>query len=321
MLVLIFFSAGSYARAELTQRLSRLVDPHDGRVGVAFIDLKTGQELSLNGSSEYPAASVAKIAVMAAAYSLANAGVLDLDQKIWFRESDKLGGSGVLQWMRGGRAYTIRNLIRLMIVLSDNTATKLLVDHIGMPQINAYLKSSGIEHSSITDPTMLKEPPAFNNNRTTPLDMAHLLVKIYRSEGFSLQGKREMLSFMRNQRYRWGLWRGVPPGTVIADKTGNLEGILNDVGIVYTKSGNYVLSVFTQGFKKQREARKIINELSRATYEEYTGEKVVQKQVKSKKPKKITKRKLWRRPSVKYQRRSGRRGAASGHKLRTYRRR
>jgi beta-lactamase class A len=208
-----------------------------------------------------------------------------------------------------------------MIVLSDNTATKLLVDCIGMPQINTYLKNAGIEDSAITDPTMLKEPPAFDNNRTTPLDMARLLKKIYHGEGFSLRGKKEMLSFMRQQRYRWGLWRGVPPGTVIADKTGNLEGILNDVGIVHTKQGNYILSVFTHGFKKQRDARRFINELSRAAYEEYTGEKVIQKQAKSKKTKKITKRRLRHRPSVKYQRRSGHRGAASGHKSRTYRRR
>ena len=127
---------------------------------------------------------------------------------------------------------------------------------------------------------MLVEPPAVENNLTSPLDMAILMQKIYLQEGFSLSADKEMISFMRNQRYHWGLWRGVSPGTVIANKTGNLEGILNDVGIVYTKKGDYILSVFTQGFKKQREARLIINNISKIAYEEFTGEKLAEPKTK-----------------------------------------
>lgn len=317
------------AQQNLPAKLHQLTASYESRVGVAFIDPKSGWIFSINGSSEFPAASVAKVPVMAAAYHLADSGLLNLERKVPFHNRDKLGGSGVLQWLRGGRTYTIRNLIRLMIVLSDNTATKLVVDTLGLKRINQYLTNIGLTETIINDPTMLVEPPALFNNRTTPNDMAKLIEKIYRSKGFSSAAAKEMLSFMRSQKYRWGLWRGVPPGTTIANKTGNLEGILNDVGIIYTKKGNYILAVFTQQFKKQREARLIINNISRITYEEYTGEKVIQPQAKKTKrtyrsyPKKkikkkiISKRRLWRRPSVKSPRRSGHRGAASSRKSQT----
>lgn len=246
---LVIFSllfAGS-ANAGIIERLNQVTATYESRVGVAFIDLHGTLEAEINGRRQFPSASVAKVLVMACAYDLKEKGKLDLGYKIKLRKEDK----------------------------SDNTATKMVVDAIGLPQIERYLLNVGLIGTRISDPTMLKEPPALDNNLTTPHDMAVLIKKIYLADGFSREDSKDMLSFMKRQRYRWGIWRGVPPGTVVADKTGNLEGILNDAGVVYTKKGNYVLSVFTYGFKKQRDARLLINEISKAVYEEYTGEKVI----------------------------------------------
>ena len=284
---------------------------------MAFIDLKTGWQFSVNGTTEYPTASVIKLAVLATAYHLSELGELDMGEKLTMRESDRLGGSGVLQWMKAGRAYTIWNLNRMMIVLSDNIATKMLVDRIGMAQINNYMREIDLKNTRLVDHTMLNEPPSSVINVSTPLDMAYLVQRIKGGYGFSLNSSKDMLSFMRNQRYRWGIWRGVVPGTIVADKTGNLDYILNDVGVVYSKSGNYILSIFTRNMKK-REARILINNISRVCYEEYTGEKVVgPKPVVRKKKKVILKRKLSRRPSVKSRPQTGHRGAVSGRKLPT----
>src|SRR3990167_7953724 len=93
----------------LSNKLHQLVQPYEKKVGMFFIDLKSGWQFQLNGTREYPAASVAKMAVMATAYHLADSGELDLEQQVLFTERDKLGGSGVLQWMKGGRLYTLRN--------------------------------------------------------------------------------------------------------------------------------------------------------------------------------------------------------------------
>ena len=300
----------------LVSKINQLTATREANVGMAFIDLKTGWQFSVNGTTEFPTASVIKLAVLATSYHLSELGELDLGEKLTMKESDRLGGSGVLQWMKAGRAYTIWNLNRMMIVLSDNIATKMLVDRIGMTQINNYLREIDVKQTALVDHTMLNEPPSAEVNMSTPLDMAYLVQRIKEAHGYSLNSSKEMLSFMRNQRYHWGIWRGVAPGTIVADKTGNLDYILNDVGIVYSKAGNYILSIFTRNMKKH-EARVLINEISRICYEEYTGEKVQRavKVVKAKKARKvIIKRKLLRRPSVKYRPRSGHRGAASSRK-------
>ena len=179
----------------LAARLTALCASYETRVGVAFIDLRSGKEFSLNGAQPFMAASVAKVPVMAAAFHLSDLGRLDLQQKLVFREEDKLGGSGILQWMRGGTAYTRWNLARMMIVLSDNTATRLLVDDLGLPAVNGYINTIGLRQTAIVDPTMLNEPPATALNKTSPLDMAHLLAMIARSPGFfrPLQKRDDLL--------------------------------------------------------------------------------------------------------------------------------
>jgi beta-lactamase class A len=314
------FAAALEANSSLAQRLTKLCATYEAKVGVAFIDLRSGEEFAINGDQPFMAASVAKVPVMAAAFHLSDLGRYDLQQKLVFREEDKLGGSGILQWLRGGTAYTRWNLSRMMIVLSDNTATRLLVNDLGLPAVNGYIKTIGLRQTEIVDPTMLNEPPATELNLTTPLDMAHLFALIAKSQNFSAQAKKEMASFLKNQRYRWGIWRGVPAGVVVADKTGNVGGVLNDAGIVYTKHGNYVLSVFTIGFKKQHDARILINQVSRAAYEEFTGEKVYDpKPVKRKliRKKVIIKRRSPRRPSAPSLRRKGRSGRALNRKLRS----
>jgi len=281
----------------LSQRFAALTRNHGQKVGVAFIDLKTGRELTVNGTAEFPTASVGKVPVMAAAYALADKSQLNLDTKVRYLAEDRLGGSGLLQWTKCGRYYSLRRLISLMITHSDNTATKMIVDNLGLAAINDYLRSQGLNDIVIADPTMLREPPLPGRNLTTPLAMAHLVTRIEQRRGFSETSTAEMLKFMRNQKYRWGLWQGVPPGTTIADKTGNLTGILNDVGIVYTKAGNYVLAIFTQGFSQKNNARRLINQLSQAAYEEYTGEKVVFPKPVKKKP--VKKRTIKRRKKIK----------------------
>ncbi len=259
----------------LSQKISSVISQKTGgRVGYVFLDARTGLGVQVNGTQEFPAASVAMVPILCAIFHAAYSDASVLEKKLRYKESDRVGGSGVLQWMRADTDYTVWNLARLMIVLSDNVATRILVENFGMDAINSYLDDNGLKKTRITDPTMLVEPPSAEVNLTTPYEMAKLMVMLIKGDGFSPVDRKDMLSFLKHQRYRWGIWRGVPPGTIVADKTGNLEGILNDVGVVYTRSGDYILSLFTSGFKKQREARLLINELSRITYEEYTGEKL-----------------------------------------------
>ncbi|MCU0641114.1 MAG: class A beta-lactamase-related serine hydrolase [Candidatus Margulisbacteria bacterium] len=308
---LLFILAASAALAGLQTELEKLAATSEGKVSISLIDLKGSREAAVNGDLALPAASVAKVPVMCAAFNLADRGLLDLQRRVLFRESDKLEGAGVLRWMKAGKngqEYSLWNLIRLMITLSDNTATRLVVNAVGLPTIEAYVRGIGLKQTRIIDPTMLVEPPAANNNLTSANDMAKQLVLLHNCRGFSKKSAQQMIAWMNYQRYRWGIWRGVAPGTYVANKTGHLEGILNDVGLVYTKKGTYALAIMTAGFKNKSHARQLINTISRVVYEDYTGEKII-------------KRQLSRRPSVKSKRRSGRSGPASGRKSPTYRQR
>jgi beta-lactamase class A len=299
LILLLLFLSATVAQGELnptgqktlSEKLQKLIATQEARVAVTVIDLKSERQISFNGSTPLPAASVVKLPVMAAAFHLADQGNLDLQQRLTVLDSDKLEGAGVLRWMKAGQSYTLWNLIRLMITLSDNTATRLVVNALGMQELAAYLKGIGLAQTRISDPTMLVEPPADNNNLTSTDDMAKLLVQIYNRRGFSTKSAKQMIFWLNYQRYRWGIWRGVPSGTYVANKTGNLTGILNDVGLVYSPKGVYALAVMTEGFASNTRARLFINEVSRIVYEGYTGEKVLRaKPTATKKKKKITKR-------------------------------
>ncbi|MDI6732155.1 MAG: class A beta-lactamase-related serine hydrolase [Candidatus Margulisbacteria bacterium] len=270
LLCSVSYAALSPAKLSLMQqKAAQITQPYGYKVGVYFIDLKTGQSFGINAENKFPAASVAKVPVMATVFHLAELKELPLNKKIVFKEKDKVGGSGVLQWLKGNREYTVWNLTRLMIVLSDNTATRILCDTVGLERINEYMAILGLTGTKLTDHTMLNEYPELRINVTTPKDMARLVQMIKEASHFSKDSSKQMLSFMRSQRYRWGIWRGVPKGVMVADKTGNLDGVLNDVGVVYSPAGNYVLSVFTHQISKKHTARKLINNISKTIYEVY----------------------------------------------------
>jgi beta-lactamase class A len=269
--VVIFCASHAFAAlTDIEPRLQQFLAPYGDKVGVYFIDTKSSFEVGVNSDKRYPTASVGKVPVMVTAFHQAEMGRLMLEARLRLKEEDKLPGSGALQWMKPGQtSYSIRNLIRMMIVLSDNTATKIVIEQVGLEEINNYLQSLGLNGISIVDATMLNEPPAENINLSAPRDMARLLFFIKEDPTLTPTFKAEMLTYMRNQRYRWGIWKGVPPGVIVADKTGNVDKVLNDVGLVYSPAGNYVLSIFTCGFEKQRDAKKIINQISEIVYNAY----------------------------------------------------
>ena len=278
LIAVIFFSGNAFAAprfAGLGKQLKVIAYKNYGmkvvrgyKIGIAFQDMRTGYRLSVNGNSVFPAASIIKLPVMASIYSLADRGKIDLNQKIRFGDRDKLPGAGVLQWLRP-TSYKLWNLCRMMISLSDNTATRLCVNRVGKANVNRYCKRIGLYRTCMLDETALAERPNLRINRTTPLDILKLLVRIEKGSGFSKASRKEMLSFMFNQKYRFGIPRVLPPNFRCANKTGNLERVLHDAAIVYSPRGTYVLCVFTKGFVRDRQARLVINEVSAAVSRHY----------------------------------------------------
>ncbi|MFA5104944.1 MAG: serine hydrolase [Candidatus Margulisiibacteriota bacterium] len=271
---LVLFAQPSFSANRfygLTRKFNSIVYDNYGRkvlpgyaIGVSFIDLKTNYRVSVRGSKVFPAASIIKIPVMAYLFYASDHKLLNLGSRIRFLEADKLPGAGVLQWLRPNK-YTMWSLCRLMISVSDNTATRLLVRRAGKANINSYCKKIGLKNTRILDETALVEMPRPTYNRTTPNDIANLLLRIQRGPAsFSKSARKDMIGFMRNQKYIFGIPRVLPNGFFCANKTGNLTNVLHDSAIVYSKRGTYVLVVFTKGFKRDRDARLVINRVSSA---------------------------------------------------------
>lgn len=252
----------------LQQKLYPIVYKNYGRqvlrrsgIGISFRDVASGYKVSINGNKTFPAASIIKLPVMAYLFYLSDKKLVGLNQKIRFSNADKLPGAGVLQWLRP-TSYTLWNLCRLMISISDNTATRLLVNRLGKRKITLYARKIGLKNTYVLDQTALVEPPKRNVNLTTPNDICYLLYKIESRKGFSKSSRKDMLSFMLNQKYRFGIPFVLPKKFACANKTGNLSNILHDAAIVYSPRGKYVLCVFTKGFKRDHNARKVINKVS-----------------------------------------------------------
>jgi beta-lactamase class A len=250
--------------AGLQSELNAIADKNYGRlcigkagVGIAFVDLGSGYRVSVNGTRSFPAASIIKLPAMAYTFYLSDRHLLNLNEKIKFRDRDKLPGAGILQWLRPS-SYSISSLCRMMISLSDNTATRLVMNRVGKKKINQYCRKIGLNNTFILDETALVEPPSPRVNLTTPNDVAKLLARIENGSGFSASARKEMLSFMLNQKYVFGIPRALPRNFRVANKTGNLEHILHDAAIVYSPRGKYVLCVFTKNFKNDKRANRLV---------------------------------------------------------------
>jgi len=232
-------------------------------IGISFRDLRTGYLISVNGNRTFPAASIIKLPVMTYLFYLSDHNLIDLSEHIGFSYADKLPGAGILQWLQPSR-YTLWNYCRMMISLSDNTATRLLVNRVGRKNVNRYCRKIGLYKTFLLNSNPLTEPPNRSANLTTPNDIAKLLARIEKGTGFKPSSRKDMLSFMMGQKYRFGIPFALPKGFRCANKTGNISNVLHDCAIVYAPRGKYVLCVFTKGFKRDKAARMVINKVSAA---------------------------------------------------------
>ncbi len=280
ILALVFFVQPLYAQTSarfprLQSRLSSVANANYGRkvypghkIGITVVDVKTGARVSVNGSSVFPAASIIKIPIMAYLFNASDSGTLTLGKRVKVDDSHKQPGAGVIQYLKPNY-YTLWSLCRYMISISDNTATYVLALMSGKENVNSYMRRIGLSNTRLLDETALVERPRPNYNRTTPNDIAYLLLRIQRGAGFSKASRADMIKFMRNQKYVFGIPRTLPKNFSCANKTGKLTNVLHDAAIVYSPRGSYVLCVFTQGFKNDTDARIVMNRVSRIVAEYY----------------------------------------------------
>lgn len=244
----------------LEARLLPLVRAHQGQVSVAVKHLKTGVAFEFRASEPMPTASLIKLPVMIEAYRQAHEGKLDLQKRVLLKTEDKVPGSGILTThFSPGLSLSVRDAIQLMIAFSDNTATNLVLDQIGLnattetmarlncPQTRIHSKVYKIETSIAPERSQ-----QFGLGSTTAGEMLRLLELLQRRELVSPQACDAMLEHLAACDDKEKFSADLPAGTKLAHKTGSVAAVRTDAGILQTPSGPIALCVLTCQNKDQR---------------------------------------------------------------------
>lgn len=266
----------------LGMQVAALANGQNGRIGVAAVDLSSGQSVAVLGNQPFPMASTSKIAIAATFLQGVEEGRFRLtDQFPLMVALPSPKFSGAVAPVRPGTLYSAQTLIELSLIRSDNQATDALLAAVGGPQsVNRWLRNAGVTGLRIDRDitTLVRDDGAINPATTidvrdsaTPMAMVQLLTGLYRGTWLSSQSRGFLLSTM--ERCRTGKHRMVallPEGTQIAHKTGTLSNTSSDVGIIHTPDGRALavaIYVTGQGNGPNRDSR--IATIARALYDGY----------------------------------------------------
>ena len=234
---------------KLEEKLRLLDHSLNGVLGVAAIDLATGNVIQYHGQVQFPTASSIKIAIMIRLYRDVHEGRVHFADEVTLGPKDNAGGSeSPLQpQLDQGKtlSLSIHDLLENMIVYSDNSATNKLIDIVGMERVNALVRSFGIYDTALRRKMMDGKAAATGNeNISTPLDLATLVRMIYEGTAADSESCHAMLAVM--EKVNDGYMRGaLPPGTVIASKPGDLDGVRCEAGLVLLEKRPFVVTVMS----------------------------------------------------------------------------
>ena len=290
-------SATAEQDTELDQQIKTIAAAHHGHVALYAHNLRTGQTASLLLDEPVQTASVIKMGILLDAAEQIRAAHATLDERIVLAKANQVEGSGVLGQLTPPIALTLGDTLRLMVVLSDNTATNMAIDRLGLAHINATLRAAGLHQTVLykkvyvpaTGP-MPADQPKFGLGKTTAREMASIMERLAtchlaldNAAPLPADGKicGEILGMLRNQQDRDSLPRYLETldtsenGSAIGNKTGALNQVRNDVAIISTKAGPIVIAGFTGDNADQRwtgdnEAEQTLGKLAKAVVDRWS---------------------------------------------------
>jgi beta-lactamase class A len=237
-----------------------------GTVGVCVV-APDGERWQHNGDRQFRAASTVKIPIMVELFRQVERGARSLDDRHVVRTEEKAPGSGVLLHLHDGLDLTLNDLVYLMISISDNSATNILIDLVGMEAVNATMRDVGMSASNLS--RAMKGRPAIAGeveNLATPDDYAAAVSAILDGRAASRSSCQAMRAMLEKQQNARRIARYLPQNERIrwGSKTGSIEGVTNDVGFISADEEAIVIAVFCEGFPDQHDGERAIGEISRA---------------------------------------------------------
>jgi beta-lactamase class A len=245
----------------------------DGVLGVAILDLTSGQQLLVHPDEVFAQASSIKIAVLAELYRQAEQstsgtpGKAKLTDRYVVRAADLVPDSNIMGGLTPGvTALTNRDLATIMVAVSDNSATNVLIDRVGMDNVVGLMQKLGLPHTQLRRKMMdLKAAAEGRENISTPREMMQLLEQLYRGKVIGPPLLEDFFNVLATPKESW-LPRNLPEALRIANKPGSLEGVRNDSGIVFLKNRPYVICLMTTYLASERAGEEAITRISSAAY-------------------------------------------------------
>lgn len=244
---------------------SLAADYPDLNLGVFLYDLDTDNYLNINGTTPFAAASTIKFPILVAFFQDVEAGKISFDELLAIEEEDVAAGSGEMQFEAVGTQFTALETATQMIIISDNTATNMLIRRMGgIDVLNQRFRSWGLNFTSIQN--LL--PDLDGTNTTSPQEMVELMTIVSQGELLSLRSRDQMLRIMERTQTNTLLPQGLSPEARIAHKTGDIGSMVGDVGLVDMPTGKrYAITIMVQRPHNDQRAQQLIRQISDTVYD------------------------------------------------------
>ena len=258
---------------KMVAKLEGLSARYPGRVSIFIKDLHDGKTWMHNPDDLFPAASLIKVPILISTFYRMKDGDLSLDEKLTITRRNRMGGSGSLKWRPDGTKLTLRECLVHMINESDNTATKMVLERLGIGYVQQQFPRMGLLYTGIYEEGMsIKGGHVAHENYTTAREMEMLLEKIYKGEAVDKASSDVMMEILKKPKaVASRLQKGMPAGWEIAHKTGLLRQACHDSAIFFTPNGDYAITVLTGQNASYGQAKDFITKIAHVTFENYAG--------------------------------------------------
>ncbi|CDZ75736.1 beta-lactamase [Peptoniphilus sp. ING2-D1G] len=259
----------------LKLKIENIIRRTKGKVCLCFYDLKENKGFGINELQKMRSASTIKLLIMAELMRRVKNKEFSLSDKIAVTKDNFTGGDGILKELEYHHEFSLKELVTLMIIVSDNEATNILIDLLGMENINKLGKNLKLKEADLQRKMMDSEALAKGyDNYICAEDLKTILQKIYEGKLINKKSSEIMLDILKRQTQGERLQRYIAEELTIAHKSGDLDNLEHECAIIFLEDMDYIIVVMTDDMNSNLEGREIIGKISKTIYDELGGKKL-----------------------------------------------